>query len=185
MIDGRSEALRRRRGIRPPAFQPGRQALVDHGLARLHGHEVVPLTDESGVEASRELLDGQAVEMLAWRLVWRQGPSMLYHVRCLPDGVRGWVRAEFLRPLPAAAAPPRVARQLGGMGGRRSEQRRVGHATPETVTTGDAAPPQRPAHQGERAVLCAVCGIEVHPYNLWKNPRGQVIGCGSCQGKRR
>jgi hypothetical protein len=123
--------------------------------------------------------------MLAWRLVWRQGPRMLYHVRCLGDGNRGWVRAEFLRPT-AAPAPAQ-----SGASRARSEQRRPRARTAPRPTppVADDVTPQAPvsraaSSRNDRPVACIVCGTQVHPYNLWTNAKGKATGCYSCHGRR-
>ncbi len=181
---GPTERWKRRR---PPPFTPGRHALVHHEPARLQGLDAVPLTDESGTKMLLALADGQEVEMLAWRLVWRQGPSMLYHVCCLHDGTRGWVRAEFLRPSQGptqtarSAAEPRTPRV-------RSEQRPRSHVAAGRPHAPDVVPQARAAGVGlardDRPVACTVCGTEVHPYNLWTNAKGEGTGCYSCHGRR-
>ena len=76
------------------------KAIVAHERARMLGVHAIVLTDESGTTTLQALADGQEVEMLAWRLAWRQGPQMLYRVSCLGDGAVGWVRAELLRGSP-------------------------------------------------------------------------------------
>ena len=55
--------------------------------------DAVPLTDESGARTLADLVDGQEVEILAWR----QRPHVHYQVRCVGSGSDGWVVAEFLR----------------------------------------------------------------------------------------
>jgi hypothetical protein len=173
--------------LRGPSFSVGRRAIVTHERARILGVHAVVLTDESGTTTLQALADGQEVEMLEWRLAWRQGPQMLYRVCCLGNGALGWVRAELLRGthegasgrLRSLATAPRRA-PAADSGRARS---RVGtRPLPETPRAPErAAGPART----EQPVACAVCKREVHPYNLWTDSKGASIGCYLCKGKQQ
>jgi hypothetical protein len=39
------------------------------------------------------------------------------------------------------------------------------------------------APSGDEPVDCPICGATVHPYNLSKDPEGQVVGCMNCSGR--
>jgi hypothetical protein len=36
------------------------------------------------------------------------------------------------------------------------------------------------APSGDEPVKCPICGATVHPYNLSRNPEGQIVGCMNC-----
>jgi len=182
---------RRAKGVRAqtPPFSVGRHAMVHHEKARTHGQDTVLLTDESGTETLRKLADGQEVEMLAWRLAWRQGPRMLYRVSCLNDGKVGWVRAEFLRTMASAAqshsaVQPTGTRAAAGVRPRGRPSRGPTEATSVSAGGSERASVAVDSARDSRPVACSVCGREVHPYNLWKDARGRTTGCYLCHGRR-
>ncbi len=192
VADARPGGAGRWKHRRAPSFSPGNHAVVDHAAARVLGIDTVHMTDESGISLLQRLADGQEVEMLAWRIVWREGPSMLYHVSSLRDGARGWVRSEFLRPLQGKTPPPRPA-PAPGRSAPRPEPRPARPApsagpaprsTAPRVPTRTAPPPADVARE-HRPVACTACGAEVHPQNLWKNASGKITGCDSCYGRHR
>jgi hypothetical protein len=166
---------------RGPSFSVGRKAIVAHERARMLGVHAVVLTDESGTTTLQALADGQEVEMLAWRLAWRQGPQMLYRVSCLGDGAVGWVRAELLRGSPegsrSTGETPRRSLAVDSGRTRARAPRPVADDRPMAEHTAEPAKPERP-------VACAVCRREVHPYNLWTDSKGAIIGCYLCKGKK-
>ncbi len=55
----------------------------------------VPLTDTNGRPLTKDLADGQQVEILGWRPRSREG--LLYQVRRLSDGGEWWICAQYLR----------------------------------------------------------------------------------------
>jgi hypothetical protein len=59
----------------------------------------VPLTDASGLPLANDLVDGEEVEILAWKPRSREG--IAYQVRRLSDGTEWWVSAPLLRRLRA------------------------------------------------------------------------------------
>ncbi len=160
---------------------------MTHDRARTLGMHAVVLTDESGTTTLQSLADGQEVEMLAWRLAWRQGPHMLYRVSCIGDGAVGWVRAELLRGSPDKSsaqsrtrAEPlrRIPATDSGRGRSRASMKSLPDDRADVPL--HVAEPARP----ERPVACAVCKREVHPYNLWTDSKGATIGCYLCKGKK-
>lgn len=91
----------------------------------------VTLTDEAGANALAKLVDGNEVEILAWR---PRGSGTRYRVRSMGDGLEGWLGVDNLRsaqsavskgkvPLPSvmSATPPRV--KASETSGRRFGQR--------------------------------------------------------------
>ena len=64
----------------------------------------VPLVDANGETLANDLLDGQEVEIMAWRPHGRGGLS--YQIRRVGDVATWWIRAIYLRRNrePAAAA---------------------------------------------------------------------------------
>jgi hypothetical protein len=166
---------------RGPTFSVGRRAIVAHERARLLGVHAVVLTDESGTTTLQALADGQEVEMLAWRLGWQQGPQMLYRVSCLGDGAVGWVRAELLRGSPEQSrSGGEAARRSLAMDSGRTRARAARPVADDRPMAEQTAEPAKP----ERPVACAVCRREVHPYNLWTDSKGAIIGCYLCKGKK-
>jgi hypothetical protein len=57
--------------------------------------EPVPMTDGRGDLVANDLIDGQEVEIVAWRPHSPQG--LAYHIRRVSDGREWWVRALYLR----------------------------------------------------------------------------------------
>jgi hypothetical protein len=167
----------------PPRFVAGQRAVVQYERARMEGLDTVVLTDEDGTSTVRGLADGEEVEMVAWRLAWREGPRMLYQVRCVGDDTVGWIQAELLHALPEPGAPTR--------GGGQDRRRNKGRApmrpmpTPGPSGTADVEPVAAAPGPAERPVICPVCREEVHPYNLWSDAKKQVIGCYLCHGRRK
>ncbi len=174
----------RRQRSGPPPFAVGERALVHYERARMVGVDVVRRTDESGATTLRALPDGQEVEMVAWRLAWRNGPRMLYQVSCLGDGALGWVQAEFLRATPA---PSRAAvNRSANPDRRRSRSREPMESQPSADAEAAEANAERvaaPPGAADRPVACPVCRENVHPYNLWTDSSKRIIGCYLCRGK--
>jgi hypothetical protein len=170
-------ARRQRSG--PPPFAVGERAVVQYERARMAGVDVVLLTDESGATTLRALPDGQEVEMVAWRLAWRNGPRMLYQVSCLGDGALGWVQAEFLRALPAASRGAVTA----AVNPDRRRRRPTIEPQPSVAAEAEAEMAAAPPGVADRPVACPVCGERVHPYNLWSDSNKRTIGCYLCRGK--
>jgi hypothetical protein len=148
----------------------------------MEGLDAVVLTDEDGTSTVRRLTDGEEVEMVAWRLAWREGPRMLYQVTCVGDGTVGWIQAELLHALPQPGASTRGA----GQDRRRSKGRAPMRAMPmssENAGHADAEPVAAAPGPAERPVVCPVCREEVHPYNLWSDSKKKIIGCYLCRGR--
>lgn len=172
------------RRTRPAPFSVGRHAVVYQEPARVQGLEAVLLTDEGGTKKLRALTDGQEVEMLAWRVAWQRGPRTLYNVRCISDGAVGWVWAEFLRSSQEPRSGPRFALQPGGRGAGTERRRDRSRVAPEPSAKPKTELSTLKPSGNERPVPCPVCGGQVHPYNLWGNSKGKVVGCYLCHGKR-
>jgi hypothetical protein len=164
---------------RAPAFAVGRHAVITHDRAPGHGVGTVHLTDESGTRTLQALVDGQEVEMLAWRVAWHEGPRMLYRVCCRGNGAIGWVRADFLRAVQtqtSAAAPRSGSASNASRAPARNSRKAPAPGAPTLAPATARAP---------RLIACPVCGKEAHPDNVWRDPKGRIAGCYLCQGRRR
>ena len=85
-----------RREKNAPVFCVGWRAFVHWPLrAGAHGPEPVPLLDTSGKPLANDLVDGQQVEIVAWRPRSREG--LVYQVRRVADGSEWWIGAQYLR----------------------------------------------------------------------------------------
>jgi hypothetical protein len=78
-----------------PVIGVGRKVFV-HWPALTRPLEQVPLMDVDGKALLNDLVDGQQVEILAWRPRSRNG--LTYHIRRVADGLEGWLVAHHLRP---------------------------------------------------------------------------------------
>jgi hypothetical protein len=169
---------------RLPPLSVGHRVFVNGVSAE--GPDTIPLTDEGSVTIPADLVDGQAVEVLAWR----QRPHVRYHVRCLSDGVEGWLDARYLRatraPLPTPSPEERRSIPQGAAPARARDRRPPARGSRIPVDE-PAAPPQAAVESatGDTTLArCSVCGKDVHPYNLSRNPKGVVVGCYFCGGRR-
>jgi len=90
-----------RRAKNEPVYCVGWKAFV-HWPAVAGAATSVPLTDLFGNPQQNDLLDGQQLEILAWRP--RSSAGALYHVRRLLDGSEWWIGARHLRRQAVAAA---------------------------------------------------------------------------------
>ncbi|MFN8625106.1 MAG: hypothetical protein U0587_03845 [Candidatus Binatia bacterium] len=91
-----SQPAPRREKKNGPVFGVGGRAFVHWPLrAGAHGSEPVPLLDTNGKPLGNDLVDGQQVEIVAWRPRSREG--LVYQVRRVADGSEWWIGAQYLR----------------------------------------------------------------------------------------
>jgi len=109
-----SQPAPRREKKNAPVFGVGCRVFVHWPLrAGEHRPEPVPLVDTSGKPPGSDLVDGQQVEIVAWRPRSREG--LVYQVRRVADGSEWWIGAQYLRrhaqagavTVPVAGVAPR------------------------------------------------------------------------------
>jgi hypothetical protein len=101
----------------------GTRALV----TPLAGTSGATLTDDNGMATGQTLAAGVEVEIVAWRAGGRSGNR--YRVRCVDDGVEGWIGGAMLQPRPQPGGPRRPTRLPPGpipRGGVSARPRRGG-----------------------------------------------------------
>jgi hypothetical protein len=95
----------RPRGVVPPRATPMILAVGQRAFIHHPGDSPYPLamTDDQGVPGAAALLDGDEVEILAWRP--RGSTGTRYRVRRHADGANGWLAATELRRTAVRPAP--------------------------------------------------------------------------------
>lgn len=73
----------------------GGHAFIDLPHSDTRPLRSVPMRDEGGQPVDNDLIEGQEVEILAWRPQAREG--LAYQVRRLIDGREWWMLARYLR----------------------------------------------------------------------------------------
>jgi len=84
-----------RRAKNEPIYGVGWRVFVHWPLQSGRPSGPVPLIDPAGKPLANDLLDGQQVEIVAWRPHSREG--IAYQVRRLADGSEWWIRGQYLR----------------------------------------------------------------------------------------
>lgn len=183
-------------GNRPPSPVPrkpksrrllcvGHRAYVNRVPSQQPEAERVPLINEAGMSTMGELVDGQEVEIVAWR----QRPHVRYHVRCISSGAEGWMEAECLRatrevPLEASSTDPAPKTPAVRLEGPEVVSAAPARKTRASAARSKAAAAGVGARKGNATVACPVCGKGTHAYNLTRNTKGAVVGCYSCHVRR-